>query len=170
MAESHRLIVTGTNKAGKSVVVEEAHTTTTGPGNFDFWQTNPDQSPQDLGFGRSPMKFFPAPGGSMFRLFTVPPADPKMTPTDIAKMQELFFKEVGDPGARGDTSRHPMMHKTPTVDYIVLLSGEISLVLDEGDPIELKPFDAVVQRGVGHSWLNTGREPALLVAIMVGGT
>ena len=170
MAESHRLIVTGTNKAGKSVVVEEAHTTTTGPGNFDFWQTKPGQSPHDLVVGRSPMKFFPAPGGSMFRLFTIPPADPKMTPTDIAKMQEWFFKEVGDPGARGDTSRHPMMHKTPTVDYIVLLSGEISLVLDEGDPVELKPFDAVVQRGVGHSWLNTGREPALLVAIMVGGT
>jgi quercetin dioxygenase-like cupin family protein len=62
-----------------------------------------------------------------------------------------------------------MMHKTPTVDYIVLLSGEISLVLDEGDPVELRPFDAVVQRGVGHSWLNTGPEPALLVAVMVGG-
>ncbi len=61
------------------------------------------------------------------------------------------------------------MHKTPTIDYIVLLSGEISLVLDEGEPIKLKPFDAVVQRAVGHSWLNTGHEPALLVAVMVGG-
>jgi mannose-6-phosphate isomerase-like protein (cupin superfamily) len=169
MAESRRLIVTGTNKAGKSVVVEETRTAMTGPGNFDFWQTKPDQSPHDLGFGRSPMKFFPAPGGSMFRLFTIPPADPNMTPMDIAKLQEWFFKEVGDPEARGDTSRHPMMHKTPTVDYVVLLSGEISLVLDEGEPVELKPFDAVVQRGVGHSWLNTGREPALLVAVMVGG-
>ncbi len=169
MAASHRLIVTGTNKVGKSVVVEEAQTPMSGPGNFDFWQTAPGQSPHDIGFGRSPMKFSPTPGGSMFRLFTIPPADPKMTPTDIAKMQEWFFKEVGDPDARGDTSRHPMMHKTPTVDYIVLLSGEISLVLDEGDPVELKPFDAVVQRGVGHSWLNTGREPALLVAVMVGG-
>jgi hypothetical protein len=169
MAQSQRLIVTGTNKAGKSVVVDEVHTTMTGPGNFDFWQTAPGQSPHDRAFGRSPMKFFPAPGGSMFRLFTIPPADPKMTPADVAKMQEWFFKEVGDPDARGDTSRHPMMHKTPTVDYIVLLSGEISLVLDEGDPIELKQFDAVVQRGVGHSWLNTGRESALLVAVMVGG-
>ncbi len=169
MAEVRRLIVTGTNKAGKSVVVEEAHTTMVGPGNFDFWQTKAGQSPHDLAFGRSAMKFFPAAGGSMFRLFTIPAADPNMTPADIAKMQEWFFKEVGDPEARGDTSRHPMMHKTPTVDYIVLLSGEISLVLDEGDPVELKPFDAVVQRGVSHSWLNTGREPALLVAVMVGG-
>ena len=110
MAETRRLIVTGTNKMGKSVVVE-----------------------------------------------------------DVAKMQEWFFKEVGDPEARGDTSRQSLMHKTPTVDYIVLLSGNISLVLDEGDPVELKPLDAVAQRGVGHSWLNTGNEAAPLVAVMVGG-
>ncbi len=38
-----------------------------------------------------------------------------------------------------------------------------------GEPIKLKPLDAVVQRAVGHSWLNTGREPALPVAVMVGG-
>jgi hypothetical protein len=170
VAETHRVIITGANKAGRSVVVEEARPELGGPGNFDFWQTKPDQSPHDIAFGRSPMKFFPAPGGSMFRFFTIPPADPKMTSADLAKLQDWFFKEIGDPEARGDTARHPMMHKTPTVDYIVLLSGEISLVLDEGDPIPLKPFDAVVQRGVGHSWLNTGCEPALLVAVMVGGT
>src|SRR5271166_2206119 len=119
MSQAHRVIVTGINAAGKSVVVEDARAALHGPGNFDFWQTKPGQSPHDVSFGRSPMKFFPAPGGSMFRLFTIPPADPKMTPTDIAKMQEWFFKEVGDPDARGDTSRHPMMHKTPTVDYVV---------------------------------------------------
>jgi len=170
MAQSHRLIVTGANEAGKSVVVEQAHATMTGPGNFDFWQTKSGQSPHDLAFGRSPMKFFPPPGGTMFRLFTIPSADPNMTPADLEKLQDWFFNEVGAPDARGDLSRQPLMHKTPTVDYIVLLAGEISLVLDDGEPIPLKQFDAVVQRGVGHSWLNTGQEPALLVAVMVGGT
>ena len=169
MAQSHRVIVTGSNKAGKSVVVEEAHPAMTGPGNFELWQTKAGHSPHDLAIGRSPPAFFPPPGGTLFRLFTIPPADPQMTSAEIAKLQDWFFKEIGDPDARADTSRHPLMHKTPTVDYIVLLSGEISLVLDEGDPIKLKPFDAVVQRGVGHSWLNTGREPALLMCVMVGG-
>jgi len=168
MPESHRVIVTGANEAGRSVVVEELFATLTGPGNFDFWQTKPGQSPHDISTGRSPLKFFPVPGGTMFRLFTIPPADPNMTPAELAGLQDWFFTEVGDPDGRGDTSRHPLMHKTPTVDYIVLLSGEISLVLDEGDPIALKPFDAVVQRGVGHSWLNTGRDPALLMCVMVG--
>ena len=169
MAESYRVIVTGTNNAGKSVVVEEARSTLVGPGNFDFWQTKADHSPHDLSIGRSPMKFFPAPGGTMFRLFTIPPLDPNMSPADIAALQDWFFKEVGTPAARVDTSRHPMMHVTPTVDYILLLSGEISLVLDEGEPVALKPFDAVVQRATNHSWMNTGREPALLLCVMVGG-
>ena len=48
MAETHRVIVTGTNKAGKSVVVEEAQAAMIGPGNFDFWQTKAGQSPHDL--------------------------------------------------------------------------------------------------------------------------
>jgi mannose-6-phosphate isomerase-like protein (cupin superfamily) len=114
------------------------------------------------------MKFYPQPGGTMFRLFTIPPDDPTMKPADVTAMQDWFFKEVGDPAARVDTSRHPMMHTTATIDYIVLLSGEISLMLDEGEPIKLKPFDAVVQRATNHSWVNTGREPALLMCVMVG--
>jgi hypothetical protein len=101
MAESHRVIITGANEAGKSVVVEDTHTTMTGPGNFDFWQTKPGQLLHDISFGRSPMKFFPTPGGTMFRLFTIPPADPKMTLADIAKLQYWFFNEVGDPNGRG---------------------------------------------------------------------
>jgi naringenin degradation protein FdeH len=169
MSPSHRVIVTGTDASGKSVVAEDAHVTLGGPGNFDFWQTKPGQSPHDLPFGRSAMKFFPQPGGTMFRLFTIPPEDPTKSPADIAAIQDWFFNEIGDAAARADTSRHPMMHTTATVDYIVLLSGEISLLLDEGEPIRLKPFDAVVQRATNHSWVNTGREPALLMCVMVGG-
>ena len=60
------------------------------------------------------------------------------------------------------------MHTTPTVDYILLLSGKISLLLDEGDPIALQPFDAVVQRRTNHFWVNTGSEPALMLGVMVG--
>jgi uncharacterized cupin superfamily protein len=46
-----------------------------------------------------------------------------------------------------DTSRHPGMHKTRTIDYVVLLSGEVTMLLDKGE-VELKPFDVVVQRGI----------------------
>jgi hypothetical protein len=168
MPKTHRIIVTGRNAAGKSLLVEDIQAGVTAQFHFDFWQTKAGFAPEDLSVGRSAMKFFPEAGGTMFRLFTIPPAGPKLTPKAIADLQDEFFKEIGSSAARVDTTRHPLMHTTPTVDYILLLAGQISLLLDEGDPIKLKPFDSVVQRATNHSWINTGLEPALLMAVMVG--
>lgn len=53
------------------------------------------------------------------------------------------------------------------MDCVIILSGEVSLLLDEGDPIPLRPFDVVVQQGTNHAWINTGPEPMLFAAIMV---
>ena len=58
------------------------------------------------------------------------------------------------------------MHKTETVDYIILLKGEVNLILDE-EEVALKPFDVVVQRGTNHAWANNGSEPALLIAVLI---
>ena len=169
MTEKRRVIVTENGPTGKSTVLEDKQIELSGAGVFNFWQTFPDRSPDDVtGRGAHSFTFFPDAGGTQFRLFTIPAADPAVTPEQIKDMADGFFKFIGWPGARRDTSRHPFMHVTPTVDYILLLSGEISLVLDEGDPIPLKPFDAVVQRGTNHSWLNTGKTTALLMAVMVG--
>ena len=67
---------------------------------------------------------------------------------------------------RTDTTRHPGMHKTRTIDYVVLLSGEVTMLLDKGE-VDLKPFDVVVQRGTSHAWVNKGKEPALLAAVLI---
>jgi quercetin dioxygenase-like cupin family protein len=58
------------------------------------------------------------------------------------------------------------MHKTETVDYIILLKGEVTLILDE-EEVALEPFDVVVQRGTNHAWVNNGSEPALLIAVLI---
>ena len=60
----------------------------------------------------------------------------------------------------------PAMHKTNTIDYIILLKGDVTLLLDE-DEVNLKPHDVVVQRGTNHAWVNNGREPALLIAVLI---
>ena len=104
MSQSRRVIITGTNKAGKSVVAEDVHAALTGPGNFDFWQTKPGQSPHDLSFGRSPMKFYPQPGGTMFRLFTIPPDDPN-TNLDVG----LPKPRENDVSICGTLSRSPLV-------------------------------------------------------------
>ncbi|MDE5082914.1 MAG: hypothetical protein O4859_17300 [Trichodesmium sp. St18_bin1] len=48
------------------------------------------------------------------------------------------------------------MHKTKTIDYIILLKGDVTLLLDD-DQVQLKPFDVVVQRGTNHAWVNNGK-------------
>ena len=58
------------------------------------------------------------------------------------------------------------MHKTETIDYIILLKGDVTLILDN-EEIDLKPFDVVVQRGTNHAWVNNGDEPALLIAVLI---
>jgi quercetin dioxygenase-like cupin family protein len=58
------------------------------------------------------------------------------------------------------------MHKTDTVDYIILLSGQVSLILDEGE-VEMAPMDVVIQRGTNHAWVNHGDEPAVLAGILI---
>ncbi|MNP24238.1 Cupin domain protein [compost metagenome] len=58
------------------------------------------------------------------------------------------------------------MHKSSTTDYIILLQGSITLVLDETE-VEMKPFDVVIQRGTNHSWVNRGDVDALLMAVLV---
>ena len=73
---------------------------------------------------------------------------------------------MGAAHERVDSSRHPAMHKTKTIDYIILLKGDVTLLLDE-DEVRLKPFDVVVQRGTNHAWVNNGDEPALLIAVLI---
>ena len=58
------------------------------------------------------------------------------------------------------------MHRTRTVDYIILLQGDVTLVLDQ-DEVRLKPFDVVVQRGTNHAWRNNGNQPALLAGVLI---
>ena len=84
-------------------------------------------------------------------------------------MQEIAadaFEKIGAAHHRVDTKKHPAMHKTETIDYIILLQGDVTLILDE-EEIDLKPFDVVVQRGTNHAWVNNGDKPALLIAILI---
>ena len=84
-------------------------------------------------------------------------------------MQEIAadaFEKIGAAHHRIDTTKHPAMHKTETIDYIILLKGDVTLVLDQ-EEVDLKPFDVVVQRGTNHAWVNNGDEPALLIAVLI---
>jgi len=108
----------------------------------------------------------PPKNGSKFRYFQINPT-PEGVPMEL--MQEIAgeaFEKIGAAHHRVDTSKHPAMHKTDTIDYIILLKGDVTLILDE-EEVRLKPHDVVVQRGTNHAWVNNGAEPALLIAVLI---
>ena len=109
----------------------------------------------------------PAPGSLKVRWFTVPVEDNAAAPEEREAKAAFGFAACGALHARVDTSRHPMMHKTGTLDVIVLVKGTVDLLLDDGEAKAMKPGDVVVQRATNHAWVNRGNETALLVAVLL---
>jgi len=164
MAREPRRIVTGHDAQGKSVIVIDGPPTPFGA----YWLT--DSAPVDNSrsgdAGELVRKLEPPPGGSIFRFAAIPPEDASVSSEERERRTAKMFAQMEASNCRVDTSRHPGMHKTRTIDYVVLLSGEVTLILDKGE-VDLKPFDVVVQRGTNHAWANKGKEPALIAAVLI---
>lgn len=174
MTQSLRRVVTGHNRQGQSVVELDggpaAEIAAHGSGLYEIWQAG--KVPVEIGVfadtleGSSP-RLCPAEGAVKVRWFTVPPENDAVSAADKEAAAAFSFEAVGATDARVDTSRHPLMHRTRSVDYIVLVKGELDMLLDADEVRSLKPGDVVVQRGTNHAWVNRGTEPALLVAVLM---
>ncbi|HEC01611.1 MAG TPA: cupin domain-containing protein [Sphingomonadales bacterium] len=171
MNETFRRVVTGLNDNGKSCVtidgppgkwIDEA-----AGGLFSLWQSENSVRPRERGdAAQNRLVLNPPEGGSRVMFFTLPPI-PEDTPRDMLEAATAHaFEQIDATGNRVDTSRHPAMHQTDTIDYVVVLSGEVKLMLDE-DIVELKPFDVVVQRATNHAWFAMNGKPALMAAILI---
>ncbi len=168
-----RRVVTVNGADGRSRILFDEPTphrldTGDGRGLIDFWRHRP-ATPQDLAeeAGDCSVVLHPPAGGSVFRFFRLAPASTGEGLSDGERRAAArkVFETMEGLDSLVDTSRHPAMHKTRSIDYIVLLQGEVTLLLDEGET-DLKPFDVVVQRGTNHAWINRSPEPALLVAVL----
>jgi mannose-6-phosphate isomerase-like protein (cupin superfamily) len=165
-----RRIVTTNDQNGRSRILKDGYATNTfsvltelwitdgGPARYDGDEDNAERSKQ----------LEPPAGGTLFRYFEIEPesASAHLSEEERQAAGAAWFASMNGTHLQPDTRRHPGMHKTPSVDYIILLSGQITLVLDD-EEVDLKPFDAVVQRGTNHAWVNRGNEPALLMAVLV---
>lgn len=165
---SSRRLVTGNDVDGKSLLTDERDIFEGAGGNFDHWIVQTGDSRADGEVLNQVQPFFPSGGQVFFRQFRIPPTEPGTPRVVLDKIAQDMFESFGIADCRIDTSRHPMMHRTPSIDYIVLLCGKAALLLDRGEPISLEPFDVVVQRGTNHAWINTGKDDAIFVAVMVG--
>lgn len=167
MTRRLRRIITGHDEDGRSIVLAEKPPFELGT-LYDMWVT--DGAPasyahEDAVEGRR-VKLEPPKSGTSFRFFRVEPDDPALTAEEIEARVARGFEAIGAAHCRPDTSRSPHMHETGTVDYIIVLEGRVTLLLDE-DEVDLEPFDVVIQRGTNHGWISKGSEPALLAAILV---
>jgi mannose-6-phosphate isomerase-like protein (cupin superfamily) len=109
----------------------------------------------------------PFPSGTTLRFLEFPP-DSDWQGLSTAK--EAFYS-MGESGAEAlakTPGRHAMMHRTHTVDYIVILSGEIYAVLEEKETL-LKAGDVLIQRGTNHAWSNRSDGACLVIAVLVDG-
>lgn len=148
-----RRVVTGIDDQGRSTFLSDGEAFG-GDRWAEVWVTDPAKGlaavvdPQE-----GMMVLEPPPGGTAWRVFEVPPD---------AQMREAMKNAVGQiDGMEADG-----FHTTETIDYVMVLEGEISLELDIGE-ITLHPGDCVVQRNTRHAWRNRNDHPVKMVAVMV---
>jgi quercetin dioxygenase-like cupin family protein len=166
-----RRVVTGHNAEGKSVIVSDGpspHALTL-PGRDDFGLTNlwvtdttPASNAGDADAADRPVVLEPPAGGTIFRVVEFPPDRVTSAFDRDAAFAAMGARHAMDP----DGSRHPGMHKTASVDYAIVLSGEIHALMDEGETL-LRAGDCLVQRGTNHAWSNRSDEPCLVAFILV---
>ena len=170
-AIKQRRIVTGHNAKGKSIISFDDHGTNVthipsweGLYVTELWVTSesPIENRGDKDRALRPMKHDPDKHGTIFRLVEIPP---ESKTTFNAKG---IFSELGSSNkpSESDSARHPTMHKTNSVDYLVVISGEMIMQMEEGETL-LKQGDCIVQRGTNHAWINKTDKPCLIAAILI---
>jgi mannose-6-phosphate isomerase-like protein (cupin superfamily) len=169
-ASEIRRVVTGLDADNKAVVLFDSRVPLrAGPFGLqatNLWVTNS----YPLGFSfkddtaATPVGISPLDNGTKFRVVEFPPLDPATE----AKMEPGgLMKAVGPVApARGRPVTHPLMHRTRSVDYAVVLSGEIDMVLDDTS-VHLKPGDTVVQQATNHAWVNHGTESCRILFVLM---
>ncbi len=179
MARAIRRVVTGHDKSGKAVILSDGavpvvHSNPMRPGqlSYEVWKTSampiplPADEPEPTGGKR---QLHPVANGTVFRISEVPPeSDAIRNLTPEAARAAFAASNAEEASTWGRGGRHPLMHRTETVDYAVVLEGEIQLLLDEGE-VNLKAGDVVIQRGTNHAWRNHTSKPTRMLYVLMDG-
>ena len=136
-----------------------------GNGSANLWVTNSSPagfSQQDA--GKLSTGIAPPDDGTVLRVVEFPPVDDaKLAAMDSKLMMNIAGSDA--PG-RGAPVTNPLEHRTRTVDYAIVMSGEIDMMLDD-KTVHLKPGDVVVQQATNHAWINRGKEPCRVIFVLM---
>jgi hypothetical protein len=171
-----RRIVTGHDAKGRSIIVSDASShhvmTLQGIPTFgvtEIWKT--DSTPADNRATKDPCKvpaqLAPPKSGTVIRVVEFPPDKLWIKSAD----RDKAFASLGSSGAKAlahdaSASRHPMMHRTQTIDYAIVLAGEIWALMDTGET-KMKAGEILIQRGTNHAWSNRSNKPCLVAFVLI---
>jgi hypothetical protein len=173
-----RRVVTGVGDDGKSHFVSDGPALTLGEAetySAFVWATDSTPSVPTDGADQATtdVSFLPGPGESRFVVCVFQPG------FGVEMPEGGVGEELSTEGARPEISVNDMnaesasleriiMHLTPTIDYVSVLSGEVDLILDSGEQVTLGPSDLVVQNGTVHGWRNTSDKPVVFAITLLG--
>lgn len=179
MTTPFRRIVTGHDLEGRAIIQSDAPPVRVqsigpkGPVFHEVWNTRATPAPIDRASGEPSEDglILPPPrGGTRIRVLDIPPETEdmaKITPEEA----RAHFAEIGMAEASShakEAAPHPYMHRTETIDYGIVLDGELTLIVDRGETV-VKAGDIVVQRGTNHAWANRSGRNCRIAFILVDG-
>jgi mannose-6-phosphate isomerase-like protein (cupin superfamily) len=160
-----RRVVTGLDEKNHAVVLFDTRIPLTGPNpSANFWITDsypPSLSKEDT--ASRPIGVSPPINGTKFRIVEFVPLD---AAAEAKLPPEMIMKGVNPVPAKGIPVKHPMVHRTRSLDYAVILKGEIDMMLDDTS-IHLKEGDIIVQQATNHGWVNRGTEPCRILFVLM---
>jgi hypothetical protein len=166
-----RRVLTGHDSTGKSIIMTDGIATNVlemasmpGLALTDLWETKgaPASNDGNADNAERKVRLEPPANGTILRIVEFPPDSAWRDTADAKKA----FNSIGAGHASDKHSSDPMMHKTATVDYIIILRGEIWAIMEKCETL-LKAGDILVQRGTNHSWSVRTSEPCVLAAVLV---
>ncbi len=177
MERAVRRIVTGHDSRGRSIVQEDgapARVVTLGGESgttfHEVWSTRSTPAAIDRASGEAAetgISLLPPAGGTRIRILDIPPDDGSVAALPREAVRALF-EAIGAGHAVAENPPHPLMHRTETVDYGIVLEGEIVLILDESETI-VRAGEIVVQRGTSHAWANRSSANARIAFVLIDG-
>jgi Uncharacterized conserved protein, contains double-stranded beta-helix domain len=167
---SHRRVVTGHDEQGRSIFIYDGPApnmrqpdASPNMAMIDLWETSsmPVSNVGNLDSADRPIRLSPPPNGSIFRILVLPPESER----NFSAVSDVF-SQWGEPGVLSKRDRHPAFHKTNTLDYAIVLEGEVWALMDVGEKL-LKAGDVLIQRGTNHAWSNRSNSPVRIAFVLL---
>jgi hypothetical protein len=178
MAGEIRRIVTGHDAQGRAVILSAGapdrvvDLTEHGPRFYEIWNTRETPVRIDADSGEpheDGLTLAPPRNGTRIRVLDIAPETREMQKIDPAEARRHFeLINAGEASTRHKGAAHPFMHRTETVDYGIILSGEVYLIVDDGE-ILCRTGDIVIQRGTNHAWANRSDQVCRIAFILIDG-